>query len=179
MKARTIAATLSVLLVSGCGIESAEQVFQLAPPLGLTATVVANDICLSWWCENTETYFDSFKVYVAMDSNSTVVVNGIQDGNFISNVNGDPSLPTLANIKPVSAPTNIVLYLSSYYTGAPFTNGLLYYFYVKSYSTSKQILSPSSDIASVVYSNLELQSIMREDQAMRQVKPAFSFSPVR
>lgn len=136
-----------LFLLSGCGIEGIQQDPRLKPPLGIRATVTNNQIIVGFWYSNDEYYFDSFRLFCTTDP----IIAREGTAQEISNVNGEWGKPAVYNVPAVSNAAWFEITNQKNVDGKPFFNYTVYYFYVRSYSTSLGIMSRQSDFTNIQY----------------------------
>ena len=143
-------------LLSSCGIEGFEAEYHLNPPLDLRASIVSNQIYLTFWAYNSESYFSGFSIFMAASADDLQQNKGI----LIPNIENYPNRATLwQNIQPMSEPTKFSYFVTEdLINGDPNNRDLLsgfnYYFSVRAYSESYVIYSKDSNITNVIFSNL-------------------------
>ncbi len=143
-------------LLSSCGIEGFEAEYKLNPPLDLRAEVVSNEIRLTFWAYNSESYFSGFSIFMASSADDLQQKKGFR----IPNKENYPNRATIwQNIQPMSEPTEFSYLVTEDLIREDANNkdlisGFNYYFSVRAYSESYLIYSKDSNITNVIFSNL-------------------------
>lgn len=145
-----------LFLLSSCGISGFEQEYVLAPPLGLKAETISNQIRLSFWAYNSEPYFSGYTIFMAASADTLDQGKGIRIPN-------DENYSTRATLwkgmQAMSEPTNLIYWvdqdlLKDDKNDTALVSGFNYYFSVRAYSEQYLIYSKDSNITNTVFSNL-------------------------
>jgi hypothetical protein len=145
---------LSLLLISSCVIGSIVQGFSLDPPLGLVGyQLSSNSIEIEWYGNNGESYFSGYVVFITTNSNDLYLNRDSTnhfDKPYLTNSSG--GLPTVsASITTVT--TKYSYEIKNLPNGSNLVVGVTYYIAVASYSSSKSVFSPLSNITNVTLTN--------------------------
>ena len=150
MKKCLILAVLAAMTVLSCGIESAEPIRKLRPPLALTASVVSNKIQIEFWVYNNESYLTGYTIYTA-DSRENLFRSIAKK---IPNKEGYTDKPTVwKNLYGITTATKIVFIWERDLDDTSFDPGIDYYFYVEAVSSEYNITSLPSNVTNVRFTN--------------------------
>ncbi|MCX8028759.1 MAG: hypothetical protein N2712_02065 [Brevinematales bacterium] len=154
---RILVILLSIILLYSCGIDVPELEVKLRPPMGLVASFTENDtVKIQFWGFNDEDYFSGYVVFVSGYYNDIADISKpLSDKPKIPD-NQTGVLPTFS-IQPTSEPKlytfELPLTTRNEKNEIVFIRNLEYYIAVASYSSSKKIFSPLSNITNVVLTN--------------------------
>ncbi|MCS7299778.1 MAG: hypothetical protein RMJ37_07490 [Spirochaetia bacterium] len=146
-----------VFFFISCGIDIPEIEVKLRPPMGLKASFTTNDtVMLEFWGFNEEDYFSGYVVFVsAYYSDIADTTKPLSEKNKIPD-NQTGTLPTFS-VLPTTSPQKyrfeLPLTTKDEKNNLVFFRGVEYYIAVASYSSSKKIYSPLSNITNVVLTN--------------------------
>ncbi|MCX8029155.1 MAG: hypothetical protein N2712_04075 [Brevinematales bacterium] len=141
-------------MISGCVIGAMQYNFPLNPPLGVYLKQVStNQIEIRWWGNNSENYFSGYVVFITTNSNEIYRDRNSTnqfDKPYLKGNFGD--IPTV--FAPVSSVTREYYYIiTNLPDGSKLTTSTLYYIAVASYSSSKRVFSPLSNITNITLTN--------------------------
>lgn len=154
---RIVSVVVFVLLFISCGIDVPEVEVKLRPPMGLKVSFTTNEtVMLEFWGFNEEDYFSGYVVFVSPYYNDIAdTTKPLSEKNKIPN-DQTGTLPTFS-VLPTTSPQiyrfELPLTVKDEKNNLVFFKGLEYYVAVASYSSSKKIYSPLSNITNVVLTN--------------------------
>ncbi len=140
-----------LLFLSYCGLEVPQAIPRLYAPNGVSVENNGySEVQVTWWGINPEEEFSGYNIYYTDNITDAYSFTGTK----ILCINFNPKEPT----SPVKPPFNVAREFSYninkyYYSdgSALFTQGKEYWFFVKAYNFNRDLESPASFYASVIF----------------------------